>query len=131
LVATYVVLFAVGACAAVIAAFLVPQRLAGGVEGLSVVIAFVGNLGVGFLGGWGTRSVLGAVLPAVGWFLAFSITTFAGPGGDIVIPGRLPADPGVVKVGSVVWLVGVLAGFVPIPLTSRYTARRNAPKGQS
>ncbi|HVV76291.1 MAG TPA: hypothetical protein VHC43_09670 [Mycobacteriales bacterium] len=131
LIATYVVLFAVGVLSATIAAFLVPQRLAGGIEGLSILIALIGNLSVGLLGGLGTRTVAGAAVPAVGWFAALAAATFVARGGDVVIPGRLPVDPGVVKVGGAVWLVGLLASIVPIPLTNRYTARVNPPKGLS
>ncbi|HWC36585.1 MAG TPA: hypothetical protein VG650_17390 [Mycobacteriales bacterium] len=128
LIATYLVLFAVGALMATVAAFLVPQRLAGGVEGLSVLIVLLGNGGVGWLGGWGTRTAAGAVMPAFGWFVAMVAVSFVAPGGDVVIPGRLPADPGVVKVGAATWLAGLVAAVVPIALTGRYTMRVNPPK---
>jgi hypothetical protein len=130
-VATYVVLFGVGLLSGTIEAFLVPQRLSGGVEGVAAVIAVVGNLGVGLLGGLGTGRVAGAVAPAAGWFAALATVTVVAPGGDVVIPGALPADRGVVVVGVVTLLGGLLASIVPIALTGRYTARVNRPKGDS
>ncbi|MGN6474562.1 MAG: DUF6113 family protein [Mycobacteriales bacterium] len=129
LVATYAVLFALGVVLATFEAFLVPQRLAGGLEGLSVLIALVGNVGVGLLGGFGTGTTAGAVAPAIGWFLTMATLSIFAPGGDVVIPGGLPADPGVVWVGTITLLGGLLTSIVPISLTSRYTRRVNPPKG--
>jgi hypothetical protein len=131
LIATYVVLACVGVLMATIEAFLVPQRLAGGVEGLSAVLAVLGNLAVGLLGGWGTATTAGAVAPAVGWVVGIGMVTVVAPGGDVVVPGSLPVDPGVVVVGMIMLLGGLLASIVPIALTSRYTARVNRPKGHS
>mgnify|MGYP001546014730 FL=1 len=91
----------------------------------------LGNLAVGLLGGRGTVTTAGAVAPAVGWFAGIATVTVVAPGGDVVIPGGLPADPGVVVVGMVTLLGGLLASIVPIALTSRYTARVNRPKGDS
>lgn len=129
LAATYVVLFAVGVLLATFEAFLVPQRFAGGLEGLSILIALFGNPGVGLLGGFGTGTPAGAAAPAVGWFLTMATLSIFAPGGDVVIPGGLPADPGVVWVGTITLLGGLLTSIVPIALTSRYTRRVNPPKG--
>jgi hypothetical protein len=129
LTATYALLFGLGVLLATIEAFLVPQRFAGGLEGLSVLIALFGNCGVGLLGGLGTATRSGAWAPAAGWFLTMAGLSIFAPGGDVVIPGRLPADPGVVWVGTLTLLGGLLASIVPIPVTSRYTARVNPPKG--
>jgi hypothetical protein len=131
LISTYVLLFGVGLLAGTNEAFLVPQRLGGGIEGLAAAIAVAGNLAVGMLGGMGTRTTAGAIAPAVGWFVALATVTVVAPGGDIVIPGALPADPGVVVVGMITLLGGLLASIVPIALTGRYTARVNWPKGDS
>jgi hypothetical protein len=127
--ATYVLLFGVGVGLAVIEAFLVPLRLFGGVEGLSAVIAVLGNFAVGLLGGFGTATPAGAASPAIGWFTAMAALSIFAPGGDVVIPGALPVDPGVVWVGTSTLLGGLSASIVPIALTSRYTRRVNAPKG--
>jgi hypothetical protein len=131
LIATYVVLAGIGVSLATIEAFLVPQRLAGGIEGLSAVLAVLGNLAVGLLGAWGTGTRGGAVAPAAGWFAAIAAVTVIAPGGDVVIPGALPADRGVVVVGTVTLVGGLLASIVPIALTGRYTTRVNRPKGDS
>ncbi len=129
LAVTCVVLFGVGIGLAVVEAFLVPLRLFGGVEGLSAVIALLGNFGVGMIGGFGTATPAGAASPAAGWFTAMATLSIFAPGGDVVIPGALPVDPGVVWVGSITLLGGLSASIVPIALTSRYTRRVNPPKG--
>jgi hypothetical protein len=131
LIATYVVLACVGVLMGTVEAFLVPQRLAGGVEGLSAVAAVLGNLGVGLLGGWGTGTTAGALVPGAGWLVAMVTVTVIAPGGDVVIPGALPVDRGIVVVGVVTLLGGLLGAIVPIALTGRYTARVNRPKGDS
>jgi hypothetical protein len=129
LAATCLVLFGVGVALAVVEAFLVSQRLFGGLEGLSALIAVFGNLAVGLLGGFGTATRAGAASPAIGWFVTMATLSIFAPGGDVVIPGQLPADPGVVVVGTVTLLGGLLASIVPIALTGRYTSRVNPPKG--
>jgi hypothetical protein len=128
LLATYVVLIAIGIVLGGIDAFLVPQRLSGGIEGLSVVLAVVGNAGAGVLGGIGTRTMIGAVAPVAGWFVAVAVLTVAGPGGDVVLPGQLKQDPGVVHVTSAFLILGILAGGIALVVTSRYTKRVNQPR---
>ncbi len=129
--ATCVVLACLGLLTGTVEAFLVPVRLPGGVEGLSAVLALVGNLGIGLLGGLGTGTTAGAIAPAAGWFAAMATVTVVAPGGDVVVAGALPAAPGVVGVGVVTRLGGLLAAIVPIALTGRYTTRVNRPKGDS
>jgi hypothetical protein len=130
LLATYVVLAAIGVMAAVIESFLVPQRVFGGVEGLSAVLAFAGNLAVGSAAGLATRSRAAAVTPTVSWFLTVGVLTVYLPGGDVVMPGRLPVDPGVVKVVPAFLILGILAGAASAFVTARYTARPNRPTSQ-
>jgi hypothetical protein len=127
LVATYVVLAAIGVVLGLIEAFLVPQRMFGGLEGLSAVLAFVGNAVVGSLGGVGTRTITGAVVPITTWFLTVVVLSFYAPGGDVVIAGKLPADPGVVVTGMAFLIVGILGGGVALVVTAHYTKRGNAP----
>jgi hypothetical protein len=127
LLATYVVLAAIGLVLGVIEAFLVPQRIFGGVEGLSAVLAFVGNAIVGSLGGVGTRTMVGAIVPIASWFVAVGALTVYAPGGDVVIAGKLPTDPGVVVTGTAFLILGILAGGVALVVTSHYTRRVNAP----
>lgn len=127
LLATYLVLVAIGVVLGGIEAFLVPKRLFGGIEGLSVVLALVGNTAIGSFGGLGTRTAAGAVAPIAGWFVAVGALAVLAPGGDVVLAGRLPADPGVVATGSAFLIAGVVAGALALIITLRYTKRGNAP----
>jgi hypothetical protein len=132
LLATYVVLAMIGVVLGLLESFLVPQRMWGGLEGLSVVLAFVGNAVVGSLGGVGTRTITGSLVPIVSWFVAVGVVTVYAPGGDVIIAGKLPADPGVVVTGMAFLIGGILAGGVALVVTthslkSRYTKRVNAP----
>jgi hypothetical protein len=109
----------------------VPLRLPGGVEGLSVVIAVVGNLATARLGGFGFRTPLAAAMPGIGWLLAVVVLVGGLPGhaNDVLLPGRLPADPGVVTVG-LLWVFGgalaALAGVVWVAHTLRPRATPSA-----
>jgi Family of unknown function (DUF6113) len=126
--ATYAVLACLGVMLGVIGAFLVPAGIVGGFLGLSTLVAGAGNLFAGSLGGFGTGSRGGAIAPLVGWFLAVGVLSTFSPGGDVVIPGGLPNDPGVVHAGVTFMLTGLVASIVTIVLTSRYTGRANPPK---
>jgi hypothetical protein len=128
----YAVLAAIGVVLGVVGTFLVPQRVFGGVEGLSVVLALVGNALVGSFGGLATRRPGGVMVPTVSWLLTVAVLAFVAPGGDVVIPGRLPADPGVVIVGPIFLIAGVLAAGLALVVTVRYaksdyTERVNRP----
>jgi hypothetical protein len=127
LLATYVVLLAIGALLGVIETFLVPQRLFGGVEGLSAVLALLGNAAVGSFGGIGTRTMAGAVAPIIGWFITVGILSVVAPGGDVVLAGKLPSDPGVVVAGTAFLFCGVIGSAVALVVTVRYTKRGIAP----
>jgi hypothetical protein len=121
------VLFAIGGLLGVIGCFLVPLRLGGGVEGLAIGIALIGNFGTGLLGGLGNRSVRSAVAPGLGWFLAVGVIASVAPGGDVIIPGKLPVDPGVVTVGEAFLILGVVGAIAALVVTSFYTRRPDAP----
>jgi hypothetical protein len=127
LLPTYAVLAAIGVVLALIEAFLVPQRVFGGIEGLAAVLAFAGNAIVGSLGGIGTRTVAGALVPIVGWFAMVSAVIVYSPGGDVIIPGKLPSDPGVVATGMAFLVMGILAGGVALVATFLFTKRVNSP----
>ncbi len=133
-VACYVALTVVGALLALWGAFLVPLRI-GGVEGLSVVIAVVGNLAVGVLGAVGTGTRLGAVLPGVGWVVVALAMGSSRPEGDLVIPGRLSTDPGVGTVGTLFLMLGAVAAAVAVGIgpasARRFTERRAVPRQQA
>lgn len=117
--AAVVVLFAVGLVLGILTSFLVPVRLAGGVEGLSIVIALAGTVLLGLLGGWGTDRVLGAAIPGIGWFVAVGAVNVYLPGGDVIVPGSLPIDPGVPYVGYGFLVAGVAGTIAAATLTSR------------
>jgi hypothetical protein len=130
-IATYAVLVALGGMLATLGAFLVPAGIVGGFIGLSALVAVAGNLFTGLLGGWGVGTTAGAVAPFAGWFVAVGVLTTVSPGGDVVIPGALPNDPGVVHAGLTFMLGGLVASIVTIVLTSRFTARVISPKSLS
>jgi hypothetical protein len=115
--AVCVLLFVAGVGAGAVGAFLTPLRLFSGLEGLSVVIAVVGNVGLGALGGVGTRSVWGAIAPALGWAIAVLVLTSYSRGGDVVIAGGLPVDPGVVQVGTWFMVGGLLSAGAGVAFT--------------
>jgi hypothetical protein len=127
LAVTYVVLAGIGVLSGGLEAFLVPQRLPHGVEGLSVVLAVVGNIGFGVLGGIGTKTLAGALVPAFGWFVTVGFISAYAPGGDVILPGTLPVDPGVTHVTTAFLILGLLASGIAVVLTLRYTKRSDQP----
>lgn len=131
-VASYAVLLLLGAVLGIWGSFLVPLHL-GPLLGLSVVIAVVGNLGVGLLGAAGTGTRLGAVLPGVGWLVTALLLGTSRPEGDLVITGKLESDPGVATVGTLFVLLGGVAaalavGIGPLSSLPRFTARPGVPR---
>jgi len=133
--ATCLVLAAIGVVLGTIESFLVPLRLFNGTEGLSVVLAVVGNALIGSLAGLATRSLAAAVMPVVGWVVAVGALLIVARGGDVVFVGKLPADPGVVVVGNVFLFAGILAGVAALFVTTRairsdYTNPVNPPTPQ-
>jgi hypothetical protein len=114
---------------AAIEAFLVPLRLWGGVEGLSVVLAFAGNAVVGSFAGICLRTTRVAAVPVVAWFVAVATITAYAPGGDVVLPGQLKTDPGVVVVTTLFMICGLLGGAVAIVATMFATRRAVATSG--
>jgi hypothetical protein len=121
------VLLLIGGFLGLIGSLLVPLRLGGDVEGLAVVIAMVGNFAVGVLGGLGAGSMRSALAPGVGWFLVVGVLSLPARGGDVVIPGKLTQDPGVVTVGEAFLVLGVAGAIAAIAVTAFYTRRRDAP----
>jgi hypothetical protein len=121
------VLLLIGGLLGVIGCFLVPLRLGGGVEGLAVGVALIGNFGIGLLGGLGNRSFRSALAPGLGWLVAVGVISSVAPGGDVIIPGKLPVDPGVVTVGEAFLILGVAGAIAAMVVTSFYTRRPDAP----
>jgi hypothetical protein len=114
------------------ATWLVPERFWGGVEGLSLLITALGNLGVGVLSARALRSPRAALLPVAGWFVTTAtFSLLVGPGGDIVIPGGLPSDPGVVVVGELNWLLGLVSAGLAVFVGWRRLVRPSPPPGST
>lgn len=122
-VATLVVLFLLGAMLAVYGAFLVPTRELG-VYGWALAVAVVGNLVTTLGGGWGTRTVVGAVAPGAGWLVVTLVAGFSRPEGDLVIPSSVPSSPGLGTTGSLFLVAGVVAAGIGVALTQRRYGRR-------
>jgi hypothetical protein len=123
-----VVLVGIGGMLGLIGTFLVPLRLPGGIEGLAAVIALVGNAAVGLLGGLGGRSTRSATLPGVSWFVVVMAISVVSRGGDVIIPGKLPIDPGVVYVGYAFLFGGLVGAVIAVAATQLYTRRLEAPR---
>ena len=115
----YVVLLLLGVALGVWGAFLVPLRLPGGLEGLADVIAFGGNIAVGFFAARGVRSVAAAAMPGIGWLLTvLVIGSVARPSDEVVIPSGLGNDPGIGTVGTVFLFAGAIGAVVAILLAN-------------
>jgi hypothetical protein len=125
--ATYLALAGIGVLSGVLEAFLVPYRLPHGVEGLSIALAVVGNIAVGSLGGIGTKTTAGALVPAGAWLVTVGFILSYAPGGDVILPGSIPIDPGIPWVTSGFLLLGVLASGISVVLTLRYTKQAEQP----
>ena len=115
-VAGHAALLLLGALLGVWGLFLVPLRLPGGIEGPSVLIAVVGNLAASRLGGFGFGTPLAAAMPGIGWLVTAMVFVGGLPGlpgtvDDVLLPARLPADPGVVTVGYLWGAGGALAAL--------------------
>ena len=115
----YVVLLLLGVALGVWGAFLVPLRLPGGIEGLADVIAFVGNIAVGFFAAIGVRSVAAAAMPGVGWLVTvLAVGTVARPSDEVVIPSGLGNDPGIGTVGTLFLFAGAVGAVLAILLAN-------------
>ena len=124
LVAAYAVLLVLGFVIGVWAAFLVPLRLFGSVEGLADAIGLVGPLAAGYFGAIGLGTAPAAVFPGIGWIVSILVLGYSS-GGDVVIPSKLGTDPGVGTVGSLYLLSG-LVGTLAAGVLASYRLRRMA-----
>jgi hypothetical protein len=129
--ASCLMLAALGVMLGTLGTFLVPAGIVGGFVGLSALVAVAGNLFTGLLGGFGLRSTAGAIAPFAGWIVAVGAFVTFSPGGDVVIPGGLPNDPGVVHAGLTFMATGLVSSLATIVLTSRFTGRVISPKSLS
>lgn len=85
-VAAYALVLVLTVLCAVWGAFLVPLRLFGVPVPLSVVVAVVGNAGLGWAAIRITGRRIGGVVPGLGWLLIALAFGTPRPEGDVVIP---------------------------------------------
>jgi hypothetical protein len=84
-----------GALLGIFGAFLVPERLPGGVEGVAVAVAVVGNYVAGRFAATGVGTPSAAGLPAVAWLAVVTLASVTRASGALIIPGSVAGDPGV------------------------------------
>ncbi|HEV3295525.1 MAG TPA: DUF6113 family protein, partial [Streptosporangiaceae bacterium] len=80
-VAVYVVLFVLGVLLGVIGSFQYPR-------GPVPLVAIVLDLAIFvtcLLGGWGLRTFLGGIIPAIGWFIASFVLSMPDSQGSVII----------------------------------------------
>jgi hypothetical protein len=131
LAAVHAVLFLLGAALGVWGAFLIPLRLPGGTEGLADLIAFGGNLGVGLAAARLSSSLPTAATPGIGWLVSVLVLgSVARPRDEVVLPGKLAADPGIGTVSALFLLAGALGTVLAVVLANRYTRRTVRPTPQ-
>ena len=130
--AVYAVLLLLGAALGIWGAFLVPLRLPGGIEGLADVIAFGGNVLVGYLAARGARSVPAAAMPGIGWLVAvLAVGSFVQPADEVVIPASIESDPGIGTVGTLYLLLGAVGAVIAILLANRHRREWTTPLDSS
>src|SRR5438034_8680356 len=81
---------------------------------VAVLVAGVGNLGLGLLGGWGLQGRAGAAVAFLGWIVGVGLVMFGGS--DDVVIGGSPGDW--VPLGFL--LAGAGAGVVSVLLSLRF-----------
>jgi len=87
-VGVYAMLFVVGAVEGVIGSFQY-SRAAGPVP-LAALAFCAGILATCLLAAWGTRSVSGALMPAVGWIIASFVLSMPVSNGSVIITNTTP-----------------------------------------
>jgi hypothetical protein len=115
-VLAYAMVFVAAVLLALVGAFHIPDRLAllGAHWPFAVVLAIVGNLGLGLLAGWGLEGRGGAALAFGGWIVGIGIVMFGGS--DDVVIGGTPGDW--VPLGFLV--SGAFAGVLAVALSARF-----------
>jgi Family of unknown function (DUF6113) len=104
----YLVLFVFGAIEGMIGSFQY-SRTAGPVP--LAAIAFCVGIGVTcLLAGWGTRSVTGALMPAIGWIIASFVLSMPVSNGSVIITNTTPGK-WYLYGGTVSVIAGVAASF--------------------
>lgn len=117
LVLTLVALTLVGALLALVGGFLSPTapRLLGVRVPVGALGAAAANLGVGLLGGWGTGTRAGSVLPGLAWLGVVLPLASLRPEGDLIVTGSL---------SGIAFLLLGAGGWVAAALLSGRVQRR-------
>jgi hypothetical protein len=115
-----VMLTLAGALLGLLGSFQIANRplFLGGHWPVAVVIAVVGNLGLGLLAGWGLQGRTGPALAFLGWIVGVGVVMFGGSD-DVVIGG---AAGDWVPLGFLV--TGALAGVVAVAVSLRFLPAR-------
>jgi hypothetical protein len=122
----YVLLFLLGLIEGVIGSFQYSRAVLGAVP-LGAIAFALGILVTCVLAGWAMRGLPGALLPAVGWFVASFVLAMPSPGGSVII-ANTSAGQWYLYGGSVGALLGVGSAF--ITAGRRVTGgTRSAPNG--
>jgi hypothetical protein len=128
MVAVHLVLVLLGAALGLWGVFLIPLRLPGGIEGFSVLLALVGNAVVGIAATRSTGSLPAAVMPGIGWLVTLMLTVgYVTPSDEAIIPGALPADPGIGTVGAFYLFAGPVGTVLAVTFAQRFTRRAERP----
>lgn len=122
-VLTYATVFVAALLLAFLGAFHIPDRPAflGAHWPVAVLLAAVGNLGLGLLAGWGLQGRSGPAVVFGGWILGVGLVMFGGS--DDVVIGGTPGDW--VPLGFLV--AGALAGVVAVAVSVRFADRSSRP----
>lgn len=129
LVAGHLLVLLLGVVLAVWGTFLIPLHWPGDVEGVSVVLAFAGNLVVGWLAALGLGTPLAGALPGIGWLVSAIALGSPRAEGDVVIAQGFPADPHLGTVGIVFVFGGAAGALAGVVLGARSLRRAQAAAG--
>ncbi len=112
-VGAYVVLFLLGLVLGLLGSFQYSRGVVGSVPVLSIAFALA-ILVTCTLAGWAMRSLPGALLPAIGWFVASFVLASPASNGSVVI-SNTSAGEWFLYGGSVCALLGVGSTFITTP----------------
>src|SRR4051812_28109230 len=122
-------MFLVGVWLAIWGTFLIPLHWPGDVEGLCVVLGFVGNLAVGWFAAVGLGTPLAGAIPGVGWLVTTLALGSNRAEGDVLIAQGFPADPHLGTVGMLFVFAGALGALAGVLLGTRSLRRAQATAG--
>jgi hypothetical protein len=123
----YAVLFLLGLGQGVVGSFQYSRAVLGGVPIAAIAFA-LGILVTCTLAGWAMQGLPGALIPAIGWFVASFVLAMPDPAGNVIIANTGPGQ-WFLYGGSVGALAGVGSAFFTATrrLPSRTGGGRNGP----